>query len=745
MYDASDVWTTDPTYSFLNPTFAAVLDTTVWETIADPETDVGPGDVTFVANDILLGSTGVSAGGTVSLQLTPKSSKGYEALFNGTASTWKDFITGAGASDPSARVVNVCVEAIVSSESTAGCTIDGRVTKDHVRFASDTGPVVLAPHGPRVRLRFEWHFNPWTHLEWLASEVTSFLTGLGQTFGLNVQVPVGTGAIRLYAIELMVVTCAEKRLATGEVTMPMTAGWYEILMLDPANYLSVSPWSKNSGTQYWLSFHLGGDGGAVNASMLGSGTVVPEPGAISLIGSDILSDWTDASLPYRSTGPAPVIVDLLSGLSAVGPDGPTTDFVTTAASPSVVLNVGGSPSPDSMPYVVAHHKVISSAISSIDQDVSGGDTYNNVVVLLMTTQRGGVVRQVDPLTISVTGGGTVDVQPSEVKPGAWTQVRRAIGGTGGGTISLSSNDLVGWWTAEYQTLSNGTYSQVDAAMAYGGTPMVIDGSSQAGMSMIGAMLQTTPSAPSGAAAVLATQANQPGSLAGTMNPAAFNLAQLTYTSGAGTPIYEIQRSDTVDTVWRTIGFTTLAGFNDYELRRGIETTYRVRVQDTMTGFSDWTTFDAITIAANDCAVVLGSNIAGGFSLAYICTTPSQWQVDEANRVVFVQIDGRDTPVAFREPERSGDAFTLDLQVAFNDGAIVTGGAVRPGRSVFDAAVSLLHNPLVPYVAVCDWNGNVWFASPQIQQMEEVEARGHYHLTVKFTTVSAVPYPVVITV
>jgi hypothetical protein len=232
-------------------------------------------------------------------------------------------------------------------------------------------------------------------------------------------------------------------------------------------------------------------------------------------------------------------------------------------------------------------------------------------------------------------------------------------------------------------------------------------------------------------------------------------AQLSWTSISALPAsgfgaYEIQRMDP-HTDWATIMLTTdvaATGFIDYELRVGIETTYRIRSLNVYDFVGPWS--DEITITLTSPGVtgsclddahvlIFTSNVSqeGEYNLAYSSvwegTVAEDFALPEAGFTQMQAMYDRDYFVAFRPDERGGEVFSRTV--------LVQAAAISPLTLPGFTALSDMAWADIPYVCVRDEDGNRWFANVSVPNGRVQLYRSIYMATITMTEVTDTPTPV----
>jgi hypothetical protein len=186
-------------------------------------------------------------------------------------------------------------------------------------------------------------------------------------------------------------------------------------------------------------------------------------------------------------------------------------------------------------------------------------------------------------------------------------------------------------------------------------------------------------------------------------------------------VYEIQRADTVDTDWQTImlGNPLVSGFNDYEARVGLVSSYRMREVNSYGFYGSWSSIVSATVTDpglvagcvnNGHVLILTTNSrqSGSANLAYLSVWDGSEDVDEdftfpeASWVQLQAMYGKDFYTAFRPTERGGDRFQRKV--------LVQAAAISPETLADFTGIRDLAWDSVPYVCVRDEDGNRWFAT-----------------------------------
>lgn len=212
---------------------------------------------------------------------------------------------------------------------------------------------------------------------------------------------------------------------------------------------------------------------------------------------------------------------------------------------------------------------------------------------------------------------------------------------------------------------------------------------------------------------------------------------------------ELQRMDAVDNTWETIMLasnTSVSGFNDYEARVGILSSYRIRRLNTYGFYGPWSSTLTATITAPGVAVgVTGGHVLifttnsrqdGSSNLAYLpiwdvgTTITEDFTFPEAGFVVQQAMYNKDFFTAFRPLERGGDRFQRAV--------LVQAAAISPETLSDFTSLRNMAWDTVPYICVRDEDGNRWFASVSVPSARVQRGRRLYEAAVDIIEVSDTP-------
>ena len=212
--------------------------------------------------------------------------------------------------------------------------------------------------------------------------------------------------------------------------------------------------------------------------------------------------------------------------------------------------------------------------------------------------------------------------------------------------------------------------------------------------------------------------------------------------------YELQRMDTIDTDWQTIMRATgvaTTGFNDYEARVGILSSYRIRGVNVYDFAGPWSSTVTITMpspgASGGCIdeghiLLFTSNERqdGAINLAYSTVWEDRVQEDftfaEAGFVQLQAMYNRDFFTAFRPSERGGEQFQRTL--------LVQAAAISPPTLADFTSLRDMAWEDVSYICVRDEEGNRWFATVLVPSGRVTHFRKIYMAPVSIIEVTDTP-------
>jgi hypothetical protein len=233
-------------------------------------------------------------------------------------------------------------------------------------------------------------------------------------------------------------------------------------------------------------------------------------------------------------------------------------------------------------------------------------------------------------------------------------------------------------------------------------------------------------------------------------PTALSYNRLTWTSPSATGYAtELQRMDTVGNAWETIMLssnTAVSGFNDYEARVGILSSYRMRRLNLYGFYGPWSATLTATLTAPGVTVgVTGGHVMifttnsrqdGSSNLAYLpiwdsgSTITEDFSFPEAGFVTMQAMYNKDFFTAFRPLERGGDRFQRAI--------LVQAAAIAPETLSDFTSLRNMAWDAVPYICVRDEDGNRWFASINVPGARVQRGRRLYEASIDITEVSDTP-------
>jgi hypothetical protein len=604
--------------------------------------------------------------------------------------------TGAsGASITGKRIKYVEIVAIMSNQTGAPITVCGNL-EGHAGVGStgieQSAPQTIPAGAVLQRMRFRFKQNnavgglPWDH-----GNIAPWFNGTAG-FGFSVLSKPGAGWFGISAIEFGVHVCTETRVAHGVGFGKAGGGdvFSSFAMLDP-NDGSSQAWAKVNGHNYWVAI-----------------TAVRAPSAIFGV-----STYGVAGAPFAQL-PTTQLETCALGTEGMGV--PVSELVPDIDAMQCLLVVGGGYSVDSNVYAgVAPFVCGDDGSASLRQDMTGSGTFQIVGLLVA-----GDGTQDAPLTIqlkrgsSVLSSATIDPADSDApSDGRATVVKRVLSApitfSGGEYIQVSSTSTHGWsLPCLFTRLGADTINSVSTGAAARGIGGSADSANSDVTQDFPWWISTIPSPPSGLAATVANFTTTNASPGG---PRRISYAALNWNStalGGNFNYYEVLRNGNV------IARITAEGqslFNDFEMKRGVVNSYTVRVVRDDGAQSVESAGATVTVdSPQDCDVILTSNAAPDLTLAYQ-TAPGHAYGRSSSSLVQKQIiAGRVAPVVIRPlTEGNADTFQHIYTVQINDFDDVP--AVFD-RAVFAPLVRLVEAAL-PYVAVCQGNGDRWFASGTI--------------------------------
>lgn len=331
------------------------------------------------------------------------------------------------------------------------------------------------------------------------------------------------------------------------------------------------------------------------------------------------------------------------------------------------------------------------------------------------------------------GGNTVTFYTAPTAAGPWTQLGAAV--ITGGVTSIFSGTAI----LEVGSNSVGT-GNVMAGKVY--SAQVING--------LGGAAVANPNFAAQAAGT--TSFVDAAGRTWTINsPAAIQSFSVPVSSIAG---LELQRFDAYNASgdFETIMLSTdptITSFNDYEARVGITSVYRIRALNALNFAGQWSTYVSGAppvpgVTVGPCgdgtgALIFTSNAdqTGHNNAAYVMqweNTPTEdFQLPEADMVIYQPVYGRDGSIAFHGTERGLETFD---RVVLLHAAAIDPIRLADARTIRDLAWANL-----PYVCVRDELGDRWFASVRVPSVNARLNRTKYMARIEIVETTETPYPV----
>lgn len=378
-------------------------------------------------------------------------------------------------------------------------------------------------------------------------------------------------------------------------------------------------------------------------------------------------------------------------------------------------------------------------------------------------------RQQDWSSVATIGGTTEIGEPSsgagDNQGIVWDfLVRGAAGSVGSGQFAVTGgiSGIGRGATAAFRSISPGTGVKLTWAPQGVASPFVVTPTADPASDGVLMFSQDMPPV-SGFTLSQLTQAvsgiGQDCGLDPCCIPTGIIYNRLTWTAGSTSMgdewFYELQRTDTIDVDWSTIMMAgpAVTGFNDYEARPGILSSYRIREINSYGFYGPWSSSVTNTltdpgITGGDCVTDTGAHVLifttnevqdGSANLAYSSVWEGQieerFNFAEAGFTQLQTMYDRDFFVAFRPLERGGEQFTREILV---QAAAISPPTLGDFRSLRDMAWED-----VSYICVRDEDGNRWFANVTVPSGRVVHNRRIYRAQVGIVEVTDTPSQVVL--
>lgn len=429
---------------------------------------------------------------------------------------------------------------------------------------------------------------------------------------------------------------------------------------------------------------------------------------------------------------------------------------------------GGATSPDSQPYYDLAAQAVNAAVT-VRQEVNGASaqSYRRVRAIVAVA---GTPDQALTVTIKKASddsqvGGTGTLTSADLADSSIA--------TAAGTFSLNASTLLTLYEVQVTLASTATlaaatdyYVEVASSAAaatgwylmlldaeashslttdrtYGGTTLsaIVSGSADTSEDFM-LTVASIPTAPANLAAAVASVA-MPDNGDALCDPGALEYVAVTWSvtsTGASFGRYELERSPDGGATWEPVAniSTEATGyFNDFEVARGVEHLYRVRLARADGAYSDWSTSTGVTCATtgDQGSVYFVSNSDPTIVCAYVVATPDQsYRFPSADETVFMRLHQRDYQVAFKPSEVRGAAWSFPVMIYQGDGTAPPDGR---GIRAFDTLRGV-GEAAIPYVCVLTWNGERMFGAVQVPEGVESEPAGLYVAMVTVTQTQGSP-------
>lgn len=211
--------------------------------------------------------------------------------------------------------------------------------------------------------------------------------------------------------------------------------------------------------------------------------------------------------------------------------------------------------------------------------------------------------------------------------------------------------------------------------------------------------------------------------------------------------YEIERFDTRDQVWQRIADITTQSveeMDDHELRRNVDTTYRLRVVRADGAPSDWSTLSPIQATMGCCGYIFTSNLIPDLSVWYDEHVEGIRPFTPIEEVTVQRFSGRKFSVGFHSLDDGGWSLDTTLMIAADNGIAPVTPTTTPGLRAWDNILNMVRpsrGALLPYVTLLNQDGDRLFATVQTSNAEREETGGIYRLDLTATQVTDVPYAI----
>ena len=234
-------------------------------------------------------------------------------------------------------------------------------------------------------------------------------------------------------------------------------------------------------------------------------------------------------------------------------------------------------------------------------------------------------------------------------------------------------------------------------------------------------------------------------------PTELDYHRLTWTSLSSSGfVTELQRMDTVDNAWQTIMLSSdsraVSGFNDYEARVGILSSYRIRHLNSYGFYGPWSATvtgtipdPGVTVGVTDGHVLIfttNSRQNGSSNLAYVpiwdvgTVITEDFSFPESGFTTLQAMYNKNFFTAFRPLERGGERFQRRI--------LVQAAAIAPETLADFTSLRNMAWDSVPYICVRDEDGNRWLASINVPGGRVQRGRRLYEATIDVIEVTDTP-------
>ncbi len=604
----------------------------------------------------------------------------------------------------------------------------------------------------------DWYGNPHTGSPWLGSDIVKFDSVNSEASGGWIVKATGSSnnlpCIFRGRLEIEYLASGEAReavgfLDAGDIAASKAHGWTRFPLQQPAG---TAWWAKTAAVDYVILMRRTSGAADIRWRYLTGTNVVPPPPDTHRLRTPRL--WKSTRTPARWGG------------------------ARRKESYSFALEVAGGTSPDSQPYLSINgdHSAFqgfSKPYPEVHKDQAIGQTFTvpapddyGFISAWVRTQS---ATTTEPLVLSLRTypGGVqqgsdivVDVEDLKIPRTSWQQIKVVLPEISVPLVAQqyrieahadAAPDGDGWEIAAPSSVAH-TYSPpgVEAATFGGSTDSHgwkqppsggIVANPGVDLSMT---LRTIPDPVTGLAA-----AEVPLDAEGCVNAVRLTWDEEVPSDCGGFGWYEIQRTDahprSIDAaaaqIWQLIGAVAESDtldFYDTECRREVENQYRIRVVRLDGAPSQWSEPVVITPAMPCCGYVFASNEAIELTTWYDDLARRRYQFPGADKETR-RFMGRNYAISFGEAEDSGDVFSIDLYVSglgSLGGSREASAAADIGRRAFQPLLVLAQTQrpygeqakvALSYVAVCDSDGERWFASLEAGRATRDAAEGDQHI------------------